>query len=108
MNKFNSKKQVIIYSGLFYIIFLIAPYLLLKFTFLIKDFGWYLLYYIFILPVIFVTYIIIQKLLLKKFYINYRKEMITQSIMFILIYLATLAYLYYLVITAFGNLRFPF
>ncbi|MDP2737040.1 MAG: hypothetical protein Q8O59_04675 [bacterium] len=108
MDKSNAKKQIIVYAGLFYIIFFIIPYLFLKFSLLIKDFGWYLLYFIFILPIIFIIYIIIQKFSLSKLFINYRKEIITQVIIFILIYLATLGYLYYLIINAFGKVRFPF
>ena len=65
MANLSPKTKSIIYSVLYLIVFIATPFLLLRFTMVIKDFGWYFLYYLVINPLSLVIYLILMKKIFK-------------------------------------------
>ena len=58
-------KKILIFSVIYLIIFIILPFTLLNYTMIIKDFGYYLFYYLFLNPIIFIIYLMVVKFKLK-------------------------------------------
>ncbi len=108
MENANQKTRLIIYQVLHWSIFIIMPFLFLRFTDVVKDFGWYLIYFILIFPIIFVIFLfVIRKKFKSKMFKEYKKALYSSWIIFAIVYVLMLFYIHRLTVGMFSHFRFP-
>lgn len=83
MENLKQKMRLFVYSLLYSTIFILIPFLLLRFTTVIKDFGWFFLYYLIVNPLSLIVYLFIVK---KVFKLNLK----FLSILFLIFFLINL------------------
>lgn len=93
--------QSIITIMVYWLIFILLPITFLHKGLLTKDIGYYLIYFIAIVPILFLLYLLFYKLQFKDQLINYKKMLHVHWIIFILTYIIMLIYSYIYVYTHF-------
>ncbi len=101
------KTKNIVYPVIYLLIFVFFPLVILHKPILFYDISFYLIYFIFILPLTFIIYLILFNFLSNKKN-KFKKNILIQILFFIIIYVIILIYLYYLIAKAFQNSSFPF
>ncbi len=100
--------KIILYPFLFGVIFIIIPFALFIFTPIFKDFGFYILYAIFIFPFLLIIFLSVFIKKIKNKINNYKKIILWSISGYILTYFILFIYIYYLFIKAFRESSFPF
>jgi len=108
MQNLNQKIKSILYPILFWAIFIIVPFILLRFTMVFKDFGFYFIYSVLIFPFILIMFLSVYAKKFKKSIRNYKKILLLFLFGSILTYLFLFIYIYQLIVEAFRNSSFPF
>lgn len=103
MKKINLQKNLLFCLGLYFIIFIVLPFILLKPLFLVKDIAWFIDYFIFVFPLTFFAFI----WFITKNNIS-GKNVFLLWISFFAIYILLIFYNYNMVVTIINNSRFPF
>jgi hypothetical protein len=97
-------EKLILDLALYYFIFIVGPFVVLKFT-LIKDLGWYIIYFIFIFPLTFFLFLLFYKVRFKNTIKYYKKVLSLLWLIFSLTYISLIVFVGYLIIKALENFR---
>jgi len=88
------KKEIISYIVYYFVIFFVAPFIALGSGWIVKDFGWFLIYSLFIFPTTFLFCLWLYRKNFKNKTVAYKKFLFVIWGVFLLTYIISASYIY--------------
>ena len=102
----QNNKKVLFFSISYLIIFILLPFYFFIFSSLIKDLGWFFVYFLFIFPLTFIVFLILYKIKFKNKINYYKKLLLFFWIIFFILVVAFIFFTHYIINVAFQNFGF--
>ena len=102
MQNLNQKTKLVLYPILYWVVFVIVPFLLLLNPPFVIDISLFIMYYLVISPILFIIHLV----LLKKEIKNFSRFLLISLIFFVVIHILLFRYLFKLGFEIFSNINF--